>query len=192
MRQHLLLVGWVNLASVHVHVEGVCFAWWSVGGSTFKLLDLQVDLGILSDVIQSNVEDAAFEKFIELLSNFLKIIGWTIIYAETLLEFTYYFWDIFDFLLVAWDSIKIQVHTNEWHYRQDVSVEIRFSARMASYSLYNSENTLLCSNFKEVHLLQNYANCATSQYSFGVFNYDLLIRSDTRFWQINEAKASLH
>jgi hypothetical protein len=89
--------------------------------------------------------------------------------AKAFLQLTYYFGNIFKFLLVA-IHIQTQIDADEGHERHDELVEISLRGGMPGYFLNNFENALLSRHHEKVHLMDDAFNSTTFENCWWVFN----------------------
>ena len=136
-----------------------------VGG---RFLHVFRDLSIPVHVFQDDIKDAILEQLIKLCPNLFEIVDGVDENAKTLLNFSNYFRNILEFLLIC-RLFDAQIHADEWDNRHDEGVEVCLTGAMPRYFHNDFEYARLCQMIEEIYLLQNNSDGATSQNRSWIF-----------------------
>ena len=104
-------------------------------------------------MLQNYVINTRLKNFVKLLSHLFEIANWAVVDLEALLDLTEDFGEVLDPLLVGLRIIDCHAHTDVWHQRQHICVEIALAGTVPGDLLHNAEDPLLSSKLKKVHLL---------------------------------------
>ena len=116
-----------------------------------------MDLAVKSNLLSNYVVNAVFKQFVVLARYTLELRFGVVEQGEAVLDFADDLGAVLDLLGVGGGRVGAQVEAEEGKHRQQVRVKVRLRLTVACNLLDDSENSQLCSGFKERHLFEHTA-----------------------------------